>query len=347
MPDIFTSFLLLSVFLFYDSGQKGKGMFVFLSIIIISAILSHLTNITISIAIISFLLLAIFITRPGKVVLLHFAKKTLTVAALACISLVILIGLNKRYYNFAGLSRTSEIFFMARLMDTGFMPEFLEEKCLVKNYQMCMYKDSLPNSYDGFLWSDNSPLNKTGGWNIDKHKEYGEITKDVLTTPKYLGKFLFNCGVHSIRQLKTFEIGEGFTTSYSAESGQYQLVLRHFDKKELKENYLNSRQTQGTLSFDIPNKVNYILLYISLFIITLTFILCKFDRKIVLFTLVIISGVIFNAIITSSLTSVFHRFQSRVMWLIPLLACIYFCFYLFPRLLTIYGNVIKKPANKS
>jgi hypothetical protein len=347
MPDIFTSFLILSVFLFYDSEQKGPGMYIFLSIIIISAILSHLTNITISIAIISFLLLAIFITRPGKVVLLHFAKKTLTVAALACVSLIILVGLNKRYYNFAGLSRTSEIFFMARLMDTGFMPEFLEEKCPVKNYQMCMYKDSLPNSYDGFLWSDNSPLNKTGGWNIDKHKEYGEITKDALTTPKYLGKFLFNCGVHSVKQLKTFEIGEGFTTSYPAESGQYQLVLRHFDKKELKENYLNSRQTQGRLSFDIPNKVNYILLYISFFIITLTFILCKFDRKIALLTLVIISGVIFNAIITSSLTSVFHRFQSRVMWLIPFLACIYFCFYLYPRLLGIYSNVMKKPDNKS
>lgn len=347
MPDIFTSFLILSVFLFYNSEQKGSGMYIFLSIIIISAILSHLTNITISISIIGFLLLAILLTRPGKVVLLHFAKKTLTIATLACISLIILVGLNKRYYNFAGLSPTSQIFFMARLMDTGFMPEFLEEKCAVKNYQMCMYKDSLPNSYEGFLWNANSPFNKSGGWDIQKHKEYGEIMTDVLTTPKYLGKFLYNCSVHSVNQLKTFEIGDGFTTIYSAQSGQYQTALRHFNKKELKENYLNSRQTQGRLFFDIPNKVNYFLLYISFFIITFTVILCKFDRKIALLTLVIISGVIFNAISTSSLASVFHRFQSRVMWLIPFLACIYFCFYLFPRLLTIYSNVMKKPVNKS
>ena len=34
MPDIFTSFLILSVFLFYDSEQKGPGMYIFLSIII-------------------------------------------------------------------------------------------------------------------------------------------------------------------------------------------------------------------------------------------------------------------------------------------------------------------------
>lgn len=347
MPDIFTSFLILSVFLFYDNEQKSLGMYIFLSIIIITAILSHLTNNIVAVSIIGFLLLVIPLTRPGKVVLLHFVKKSLTIAMLVCISLLILVGLNKKYYNFTGLSSTSQIFFMARLMDTGFMPDFLEEKCAIKNYQMCMYKDSLPNSYEGFLWYANSPFYKTGGWDIQKHKEYEEIIADVLTTPKYLGKFLSNCGIHSLNQLKTFEIGEGFTTIYSEQSPQYQNALRHFNKKELKVNYLNSRQTQGRLSFDIANKANYILFYISLVIITLTFILCRFDRKIILFTLIIISGVIFNAIGTSSLSSVFNRFQSRVLWLVPLLACIYFCFYLFPLLLTIFSNVMKKTTNKS
>ena len=347
MPDIFTSFLILSVFLFYDNEQKGLGMYIFLSIIIISAILSHLSNITISIAIIGFLFFAILLTRPDKSVLFYFLKKSFTVAALACIALLILVGLNKRYYNFAGLSPTSHIFFMARLMGTGFMPEFLEKKCVTKNYQMCMYKDSLPNSYEGFLWNENSPFYKTGGWDIQKNnKEYGKIMTDVLTTPKYLGKFLYTCSVNSINQLKTFEIGDGFTSSFSEQTAQYQTALRHFSKKELKKNFLNSKQTQGKLFFDIPNKVNYILLYISFFVITFTFMLCRFDRKIVLLTLIIISGVIFNAVCTSSLASVFHRFQSRVMWLIPFLACIYFCFYLFPRLLTIFGNVMKKIATK-
>jgi hypothetical protein len=348
MPDIFTSFLILSVFLFYDSGQKGPAMYLFLSLIVIFSILSHLSNISISIAITGFLLLAVLLTRPGKVVLSHFAKKSLTITTLICVSLLILVGLNKRYYNFAGLSPTSHIFFMARLMDTGFMPEFLEKKCAVKNYEMCMYKDSLPNSYEGFLWDANSPFYKTGGWDFQKsNKKYGEIITDVLTTPKYLEKFLYNCGVHSLKQLKTFEIGEGFSSSFTEQTTPYQTALRHFNKKELKENFLNSRQTRGKLFFDIPNKANYILLYISFFVIVLTFILCRFDKKIAILTLIIISGVIFNAVCTSSLSSVFNRFQSRVMWLIPFLACIYFCFYLLPRFHNIFSNVMKKSTNKS
>jgi hypothetical protein len=342
MPDIFTSFLILSVFLFYDREQKGFGMYMFLSVIIISAILSHLTNIIISASIIGFLLLSILLTRPGKVELMYFIRKSLIIASLVFISLLTLVVSNKRYYNFAGLSPTSQIFFMARLMDTGFMPEFLEEKCATKNYQMCMYKDSLPNSYEGFLWDSNSPFNKTGGWDIQAHKEYGDIINDVFTTPKYLGKFLYKCSMQSLKQIKTFEIGDGFTTIYGAESGQYQLALRYFNKKELKEDYLNSRQTFGTLSFDIPNQLNYIIVFASLLIITLTLILCRFDKKITLLTLIVIGGVILNAIGTSSFSSVFHRFQSRVIWLIPFLACIYSCFYLFPRLITIYSKVTKK-----
>jgi len=347
MPDIFTSFLILSVFLFYDQEQKSFGMYMFLSIIIISAILSHLTNIIISASIVGLVLLSVLFTRPGKAGIMYFIKKSMIIASLVFISLLILVGLNKRYYNFAGLSPTSQIFLMARLMDTGFMPEFLEEKCATKEYQMCMYKDSLPNSYEGFLWDPNSPFSKTGGWDIQKHKEYGEIITDVFTTPKYLGKLLYNSSVHSVKQLKTFEIGDGFTTIYAAESGQYQLALSHFNKRELKEDYLNSKQTLGTLNFDIPNQLNYIIVFASLLIITLTFILCRFDRKITLLTLILIGGVILNAIGTSGFSSVFHRFQSRVIWLIPFLACIYFCFYLYPRLITIFSKFIKKPAKTS
>lgn len=333
MPDIFTSFLILTVFLFYDQGVKSFAMYFFLAVIIVFSILSHTSNILISVSIIGFILLAILVTRPEKERLILFFKKFVVMGLILFTSILILVGLNKRYYNYAGLSPTSEIFIMARLMDTGFMYDFLEEKCAVKNYQLCIYKDSLPDSYEGFLWNADSPFYKTGGWDIHKHKEYGQIFRDVITTPRYLGKFLYDCGVHSVNQLKTFEIGDGFTTVYAEESAQYQTAVRHFNKKEMRENYLNSKQTQGSLSFKIPNRLNYILIYASFLIIGLTLLLCKFDRKIWLLTLVITVGVVFNAVGTSSLSSVFHRFQSRVMWLVPLLACVYFFFYLYPRVL--------------
>src|SRR5665647_1560414 len=113
--------------------------------------------------------------------------KTIVVIILIFSSILILIGLNNKYYDYNGISPTSNIFFVARLMDTGFMPEFLNEKCGEKSYEMCKYKDSLPDSYEGFLWNPESEFYKTGGWDIKihKHKEYKTIVHDVLTSPKY------------------------------------------------------------------------------------------------------------------------------------------------------------------
>lgn len=332
MPDIFTSYLILSVFLLYSWNEKGWGMYIFLSIIIMSSILSHLTNITISVLIIGLLFLLFIIKRSYRMNLKIFMGKSLIVGALIFASLLILIGLNKKYYNYSGLSPTSQIFFIARLMDTGFMQDFLNEKCPEKSYDMCMYKDSLPDSYEGFLWNSNSLFNKTGGWNIQEHEEYGRIISDVLTTPKYLGKFLYNCGIHSVHQIVTFDTGDGLTVVYNKESAQYQTVIRHFDKKEFREDFVNSKQSRGELKFDKVNLFNHILLAVSILIILLTFVISKFDRNMFLFTFVIISGVIINAAATSSLSSVFNRFQSRVIWLIPLLACLCFSVFIYPAL---------------
>lgn len=338
MPDIFTSYLVLSVFLFYSWNNKSRGIYVFLSIIIMLSILSHLTNITISVLILGFLIIVILLMKLGKKELVIFIKKSVFFLALIFISLMILVGLNKKYYHYAGLSPTSNIFFIARLMDTGFMRDFLYEKCPEKSYEMCNYKDNLPRSYEDFLWSPESVFNKTGGWNINAHKEYGLIIHDVLTTPKYLGKFLYNCGVHSLHQLTAFEIGDGLTSVYNTESSQYQTVIKHFDKREFREDFIHSKQTQGKLKFGVFNLMNYILLAVSTVIIFLVFIIRKFDRNMVIFTFIIISGVVINAAATSSLSSVFNRFQSRIIWLIPLLACIYFSKFIYP--------MIKSKAHK-
>lgn len=342
MPDIFTSYLVLSIFLLYAWNKKSPGMYIFLSILIISSILSHLTNITISVLMIGFLFIAFLITRPERKDLIVFIKKSIVIVALIFTSLLILKGFNNKYYNYPGLSPTSQIFFVARLMDTGFMPEFLEEKCAEESYDMCMFKGHLPVSYEDFLWNPNSVFNKTGGWNINEHEEYGRIIRDVLTSPKYLGKFLYNCGMHSLSQLKTFEIGDGLTIVYNKESAQYQTATRHFDKREFREDYLNSKQTQGILRFDTVNLINYILLIISVLIILWTLVISKFDKNMILFTLIIIGSFIINAAATSSLSSVFNRFQSRVTWLIPLLACIYFSAFIYPEIKNWFGRNASK-----
>jgi len=341
MPDIFTSCLILSVFLFFSLNNKNPGIYIFLSVIIILSILSHLSNIGISILILALLSVLFLIKRSYRIILKLFFRKLLVIITLLFACFLTLIGLNKKYYNYAGLSPTSHIFFMARLMDTGFMQEFLNEKCSEKSYEMCQYKDSLPDSYESFLWSPESVFNKTGGWDLTKHEEYTEISRDVMTSPKYLGRFLYNCVIHSYHQLLTFKTGDGLSTPYNKESPQYMAVISHFNKKEIRINFQESKQMQGTINFGLVNSINSILLFISVLIIVLTLLFYKFDSNMFLFTYVIICGVIVNAAATSSLASVFDRFQSRVIWLIPLLASIYFSKFIYPGVINFFNKSSK------
>jgi hypothetical protein len=329
MPDIFTSYLVLSVFLIYSWNTKSLGMYIFLSIVICFSILSHLTNITISVLLVGLIFVFFFFLRPNKKDLMVLLRKSVLIVALMVTSLLILIGLNKKLYNYMGLSPTSSIFFMARMMDTGFMEEFLNEKCEKRNYDMCAHRHNLPGSYEGFLWDPESIFNKTGGWDVQKHNEYGLIVRDMLTTPKYLGKFLCNCSEHSLRQLTTFQIGDGLTKIYKEGSAQYQTVISHFDKREFREDFVHSKQTQGKLNFNRINVINYIILSVSLMIILWTWLRSKFDQNLILFTFIILATVLVNAFVTSSLSSVFSRFQSRIIWLIPLLAGVYFSAFLY------------------
>ncbi|MDD5506790.1 MAG: hypothetical protein PHD25_00495 [Bacteroidales bacterium] len=330
MPDIFTSYLVLSVFMIFSKHKKSLGMYIFLSIVICFSILSHLSHITFSILLAAFLLGFSFFLRSSKKDLVTWIKKSVLIVMLIFISIFIILGLNKRFYNYRGLSPTGSIFLMARLMDTGFMGTFLDEKCEKRTYEMCAYRNSLPYSYEDFLWSPESVFHKTGGWDITKHTEYGLIIRDVLTTPKYFGMFLYDCGEHSLRQLITFETGEGLNRIYNKESPQYKSVIQHFNKREIREDFLNSKQTQGRLKFDKINIVHYSILFVSIIVIMLTLIRNRLNTNMILFTFIILLSVIVNAVVTSSLSSVFNRFQSRMIWSVPLLACVCFSVYLLP-----------------
>lgn len=330
MPDFFTSCMVLAVFLFYAADNKSIGNYIFLSLVIILSILSHLSNISISILLVLLLVLYFMMDGSFRRNIKAWLYKTIGLTVLIFASLFLLKGLNNSMYRQNVLSPTGHIFFFARLADTGFMEEFLNEKCDRKSYEICKYKTNFPTSYETFLWDFSGPFYKTGGWDITKHDEYKRIIRDVLTTPKYLAWFLFDCSKHFVKQIVNFRTGDGLASYYDKESSQYKTVCEYFDRNEIRDNYLLSKQIQGDLNFKSVNLVNYLLLGVSVLIITWALIKKRQESKMRFFSMVIIGGVLVNAAATSGMSSVFDRFQSRVVWLIPFLALIYFMAYIFP-----------------
>ena len=340
MPDIFTSFLVLSIFLFFTIELKNWFILFFLSIIIIVSLLSHMSNISIIILFILALNILFYFNEKYKSIYKFFLKRTLFLIGFFIIALFILKGLNKKYYNENTLSPRGHIWFFARLIDTGFMQEYLNEKCSQKSFDICKYKDSLPDNSQTFLWGDNSVYYKTGGWSKN-HNEYKEIINGVLTSPKYLSLFCFSCFKSTLEQITNFKIGDGLSEIYNRDSGPYQLVIKHYHKNEFKNEFQLSEQNCDRLKFDTINLINYVLLFFSILIIIYVFYTKKLDRNFHLFSFLIFCGIIFNAAVVSNLSTVVNRYQARVIWLIPLLAICYIYKFILPFLYKIYEKINK------
>ena len=55
---------------------------------------------------------------------------------------------------------------MGKMLDSGVLKSFLDDKCKNNNYVLCACKDSLPKDNRELLWSYYGPLYKHGGWEI-------------------------------------------------------------------------------------------------------------------------------------------------------------------------------------
>jgi hypothetical protein len=340
MPDIFTPYLVLSLFLFYTTEGRKWIAYISLSILILISLISHMSNVSIVFLFIIVLAMLFIFHKKYRSTRKPFLIKTVYILGLVFISFFILKGLNKKYYNEYVLSPKGHIWFFARLIDTGFMQEYLNEKCDQESYEICKYKDSLPDNSQTFLWDEGSVYYKTGGW-AQNHDEYKKIIGDVMVSPKYLNLFLYSGFTNFLKQMVTFKIGDGLSDQFNRGSPQYQLTIKNYDRNEFKNDFQQSEQIQGSLKFDTINLINCILIFFSLLLIVYIFYTKKLERNLHLFSYIIFCGVIFNAIVISNLSAVQNRYQSRIVWLIPFLAIIYFYLLLYPSLKKIVNNLIK------
>jgi hypothetical protein len=82
------------------------------------------------------------------------------------------------------LSKSSHVFRMGNLVNNHILQVYLEDNCGTKNLEICQYRNVMPETFDGFVWNENSPLHKMG-WKTSK-TEFNKIISDIYTTPKYI-----------------------------------------------------------------------------------------------------------------------------------------------------------------
>ena len=306
MPDVFTAIMFLAGFLLLADRQAHKGVAMVYGAVVLVAVLMHNSN---------FLILFLF---AGSL-MAWAARRKKKILVRRCAALIAICGMGwgmvcsmnmvkKHGFTF---SRGSDIFMMSRLLQNGVLGEYLSETCKSRNYELCQYKDDLPDNANEFLTSPKSPLYLSGGWDAP-HPEYRVILKDVFTTPKYLGIFVQRSVVGTMRQAMQVPAPE--LRVMDKETDTWRKINSCFADET--GEFMTAYQNTDALSADPCNLVYYIFLVCS------TLWLIVHYRRVMTTDVVFVYGcallfLVINAFVTATFGSVYARYQGRVAWLLP------------------------------
>ena len=316
IPDVFTavSILCLVILLFDTNLLKIERIGIYL--LFVFSVLSHFSNVIILMSLIPVIYL---INYRNKRKNNYFIKLSRMYSLIIIFIISIFIYQTTNYFDGKGfvISNSSHVFIMNHLEEIGLVNVFLKENCDEANtYRYCVYIDD--TTFD-FVWDKERPLYKTGGWQKNK-EEYNEIIFKIISNPKYWETIFVSSVNHTLEQFFTFET-EIFPSENIVDGPVYGQVNWHF-KKEL-GSYLNSRQNTGNHNLQLLNKFHFIIIIISMILLLLYLIgfgkLKLLNKKLSFVILIFVIHNILNSIICSNLAPVVNRFQSRLVWLFPLL----------------------------
>jgi hypothetical protein len=204
---------------------------------------------------------------------------------------------------------------MARMIADGPGREYLETHCPDARFAICEDVQHLPDSTDDFLWSD------AGIWQSASAEKQARLQREearfvLATVCAYPSRQLKKSAANFGNQLITLGLDD-FTAA--------DWVLAYFDQAMPAEKfqYQQSRQISDALPLDFFSSVQDWTVVASLAVIV-AFIPYMWRRsaRILGLSIIIISTVIMNAFVTGALSGVEPRYQSRVIWLLPLLAAL-------------------------
>lgn len=323
MPDVFSGFFIWAIGLIFIVRSKiGRRLLIALIIVSVMVHFSNLLTIT-GLSAVLLILLYIFKNRVENI-----RTKVVNLVLISVLPWMLIPSFNFLFDKEFYLNKSSNIFFTGRLIETKILNDFFETQPGAKQYSLYAVKDRVPEKAWQFLWNNDSPLydgncGTNGGWsNCWKvhSAEYGRMIKDVLTTPALLEKFVWISMTDWKNQLLDFDTGH--LTPQGKGSNFDGIIPEYLDDSA---QYKAAKQYTETLFFEKESKIQRWVVGISMLVIVCSVIYLarkKSDNleSILIVGMVVLLGLIINALSCSVFSGVLNRYQGRVIWLIPLLA---------------------------
>lgn len=305
MPDVFTGVVVLGLYLLGFAADRLTLLErCYLVLLTAGAIACHLSHIPLAVGLVLVILVLQFWLVSG-------ARPRALLATPVVLAIAAHLAVNSYARHEVALSPASPIFLLARLIGDGPAFDYLQQACPERHFKLCAYLDDMPADSDAFLWGQDSVFVRAGGPAL--RDEARAIVAGTLQT--YPARSLGNMALNAVRQF--FAIGTGDWLRPNPPSEAISQYIAYFFPNAA-DDYAGSRQNTGRLPLTALRCSHALFGLTGLaagFFLMLEFARRREMRPVALF-LVILAGLVGNAIITGSLSGVHARYQSRVIWLV-------------------------------
>jgi hypothetical protein len=311
-PDCFTAIAVLTVYLpGFRTGALGRarvGILVALGGLAAAVHPSHLLLAGFLLALLAMMKAALRFAKNRSA----YPSPRLAGPALVCfLGLALTIAGNFTFTHQIFVSRAGTSFLFARMLQDGIVMRLLDDTCPKSGYRLCAYRDALPPSADGWLWTPKSPFFKLGHFE-GTAAESGRIVRDALLRYPLMQLQL------AVRDAATQFLR--IRTGDQIEPQEWVLypVLSHFMPAQMPA-YLAARQQRGEMDFRVIGTLHVAVGFFSLAGLFVLLAMAIFARRRAeaAFLAFIAAALIGNAMICGVLSGPHDRYQSRLVWLTP------------------------------
>ncbi len=312
MPDVLGPVLYLCIYLLVFARENLSRVERWAVILIAWwAVASHATHLMLAAGVCVLLVLLLVLGHRSTRLRWRAVAEVVMIVLLAAAAQ---LALHAYLYGEPTLNGDRPPFLMARVIVDGPGRWYLEQHCGKVKFAICDDVQNLPDNTDDFIWGEN------GIWQSASDEKQIRLRQEeipfVLATFRaYPRAQISKSAANFWQQLATFGL-EDF--------GSNDWVLKEFDTvlPSGKSRYLQSRQARDDLPLEFFSSVQKwtVIASLAMFGLFTIHIWRRRSRRLVGLALVIFFTVIANAFVTGALSTVEDRYQSRVVWLLPLLA---------------------------
>jgi O-antigen/teichoic acid export membrane protein len=313
VPDIFTSLLVLVLALLVLVPerllQRERAWLVIFAAFMIAA---HQSHVPLALG----LLLVLLPLRRWLGTATPLGRRGVLLAlAPPVMAMVAMVAVNVAGFGRVALSPYGNVFMLARVIYDGPGMDTLHRECPRSDWRLCAFVDQMPATSDDFLWRDDGPVARAGGAKRVSAEADAIIGAALRAEPgTELRAFLSN----GLLQLTRFASGDGLTPWPTTVTPR---IEHDFPTREAAA-YAAARQTRGMLA--VPGWLQTLHAAIAILGVVgcCGLLLPAMRRRHVAagFAVAVLLALSGNAALTGGLSAPHDRYQSRIMWLPPMIA---------------------------